>query len=72
MRPLLPLLVACPLPSLAQYAGGGAASMVGGRPPAEVTTAVCSIGSVFTKLTSIKENEDCRAGCAGSGSLQRL
>ena len=41
------------------------AQMVGGAPPKEVEMALCDIGTVFLKLTEIKSNSDCTAGCAG-------
>ena len=41
------------------------AQMVGGAPPKEVEMALCDIGTVFIKLTEIKANPDCTAGCAG-------
>ena len=41
------------------------AQMIGGRPPKEVEMALCDIGTVFAKLTEIKENGDCTSGCAG-------
>ena len=39
--------------------------MVGGAPPEEVEMAMCDIATVFAKLTEIKANPDCTAGCAG-------
>ena len=45
-----------------------AAQMIGGRPPHEVEVELCTIVDVFGKLTEVKDNEDCRAGCArGTG-----
>ena len=41
------------------------AQMVGGAPPEEVEMAMCDIATVFAKLTEIKANPDCTAGCAG-------
>ena len=42
-----------------------AAAQVGARPPKAVVTAMCSIGDMFGKLTQIKTDADCMAGCAG-------
>ena len=39
--------------------------MVGGAPPKEVEMALCDIGTVFAKLSEIKSNAHCTAGCAG-------
>ena len=41
------------------------AQMVGGAPPKEVEMALCDIGTVFAKLSEIKSNAHCTAGCAG-------
>ena len=41
------------------------AQMVGGAPPKDVEMALCDIGTVYLKLTEIKSNPDCTAGCAG-------
>eukprot|EP01047_Picozoa_sp_COSAG01_P026332 COSAG01_NODE_1693_length_9470_cov_3.036602_6_plen_268_part_00 len=41
------------------------AQMAGGRPPRAVETELCTIVDVFSKLTGIKTNLDCQAGCAG-------
>ena len=41
------------------------AQMAGGRPPRAVEAELCTIVDVFSKLTGIKTNLDCQAGCAG-------
>jgi len=41
------------------------AQMAGGRPPRAVQAELCTIVDVFSKLTGIKTNLDCQAGCAG-------
>ena len=45
------------------------AQMAGGRPPRAVEAELCTIADVFSKLTGIKTNLDCQAGCAaGTGA----
>ena len=45
------------------------AQMAGGRPPRAVEAELCTIVDVFSKLTGIKTNLDCQAGCAaGTGA----
>ncbi len=44
---------------------GQGAQMVGGRPPNSVERQLCEISTVFAKLTEIKNNPECTAGCAG-------
>ena len=47
---------------------GQGAQMVGGRPPLEVEQELCAIGDVFGKLSMIKAEPACTAGCAqGTG-----
>ena len=41
-----------------------AAEQIGGRPPSDVETDLCSIASVFNQLQVIQTNEDCMLGCA--------
>ena len=41
------------------------AQMAGGRPPRAVEAELCTIVDVFSKVTGIKTNLDCQAGCAG-------
>ena len=42
--------------------------MAGGRPPRQVERDLCEIGDVFGKLSMIKSNSACTAGCAqGTG-----
>ena len=48
---------------LVQGASAQGASQIGGRPPTEVETELCSIATVFTQLQAIKDNDDCKAGC---------
>ena len=49
---------------VAGAADAQAASQVGGKPPAEVKTKLCTISSVFAKLNSIKTNKECLKGCS--------
>ena len=42
-----------------------AAQMIGGRPPHEVEVELCTIVDVFGKLTEVKNNQYCQAGCVG-------
>ena len=58
-----------PCASSAHRVGGQSAQMDGGRPPVEVEQGLCDIGAVFAKLSMIKSNADCVAGCAhGTGA----
>lgn len=49
------------------FSGAGAQgnNQHGGHPPAHVETELCQISDVFSKLTEIQNDADCRAGCAG-------
>ena len=68
LEPLQLLVVLLFLGAAAPMARGQAANMAGGRPPHEVETTRCNIGTVFGKLLDIKSNDECKAGCAqGSG-----
>lgn len=57
------------LAAAAAAAHAQAAAQVGARPPKAVVTALCSIGDVFGKLTEIKTDADCAAGCAGGTGM---
>ena len=47
---------------------GQGAQMAGGRPPLAVEQELCAIGDVFGKLSMIKADPSCTAGCAqGTG-----
>eukprot|EP01046_Picozoa_sp_COSAG06_P030892 COSAG06_NODE_2966_length_6018_cov_42.713127_3_plen_469_part_00 len=42
--------------------------MAGGRPPRAVVAQLCTIGDVFGKITTVKGDPNCQAGCAqGTG-----
>ena len=44
------------------------AEMTGGRPPRAVVAQLCTIGDVFGKITTVKGDPNCQAGCAqGTG-----
>ena len=43
--------------------------MVGGRPPQGVSAELCTIADVFSKMSTIKNDPDCRAGCAGGTGI---
>jgi hypothetical protein len=46
-----------------------AAHMIGGRPPRSVEVEECTISDVFSKLSDVKNNLDCQAGCEqGTGA----
>ena len=63
----LALLVAV-LAALCPAALPQSAQMAGGRPPRQVEHDLCEIGDVFGKLSMIKSNSACTAGCAqGTG-----
>ena len=70
MRPsMFAWSVLCVLATLLVRVGGPSAQMDGGRPPVDVEQALCDIGAVFAKLSMIKSNADCVAGCAhGTGA----
>ena len=43
--------------------------MIGGRPPRSVEVEECTISDVFSKLSDVKNNLDCQAGCEqGTGA----
>ena len=64
-RPALLVAVAAALCPAALAQG---AQMAGGRPPRQVERDLCEIGDVFGKLSMIKSNSACTAGCAqGTG-----
>ena len=64
-RPALLVAVAAALCPAALSQG---AQMAGGRPPRQVERDLCEIGDVFGKLSMIKSNSACTAGCAqGTG-----
>jgi hypothetical protein len=45
-----------------------AGQMAGGRPPRAVVAQLCTIGDVFAKITTVKGDANCQAGCAqGTG-----
>ena len=63
------LFVSWSVSTLLLRVGAQSAQMDGGRPPVEVEQALCDIGAVFAKLSMIKNNADCVAGCAhGTGA----
>ena len=63
----LALLVAV-LAALCPAALPQGAQMDGGRPPSAVEQALCHIGDVFGKLSMIKTEPACTAGCVqGTG-----
>ena len=70
MRPsMFAWSVLCVLATLLFRVGGQSAQMDGGRPPVDVEQRLCDIGAVFAKLSMIKNNADCIAGCAhGTGA----
>ena len=52
------------LASFPSAAHAQAAAQIGGAPPKEIVTEVCTISDVFGKLQGITTNEACRSGCA--------
>ena len=63
-----PALLVGVLAALCPAALAQGAQMAGGRPPRQVERDLCEIGDVFGKLSMIKTEPACTAGCAqGTG-----
>ena len=59
----LTAIAVCALPFL-HFTSAQVGEHIGGAPPKEVQMALCTINDMFSKMTMITTDENCRSGCA--------